>query len=193
MVNVRPESAYRLNVLLTEDREHATEHWTQQLPRLLEPQGIHAVVARTGRDAVNWVEREPTHLAVVDLLTPRDEAGDSDENRPGGLWLLEMLRRLPAAPPVVVVSNKSYSLRQAQRFLNEALRLGAFSVVNRPVQIDTLLQVVRRLLDRRYAGGWPGGGEAAGGAGGRQRMPPVDEADKRPNRFNHPSSKENYS
>lgn len=158
MVSVRPANPPRFNVLLTQDRDHAIEHWTRQLPRLLEPQGVCAHLARTGREAVELASQLDLHAAVVDLLTP---AGDtrtaSRDPLPGGLWLLQVLRRKPNRPPVVVVANDAYTLRQAQRFLNEALRLGAFSVINRPVELDPLLQVIRRLIDRRYAGHWPAG------------------------------------
>ena len=165
MVNVRPESQppqvppagdadVRFTVLLTEDREHAIEHWTHQLPRLLEPQGVQAFVARTGREALELAKQLTIHAAVIDLLTPADE-GSTSPSTPGGLWLLEVLRRRPDRPPVVLVSNPNYSQRLTQRYLNEALRLGAFSVLNRPVELEALLQSIRRVIDRRYKGAWP--------------------------------------
>ena len=42
------------------------------------------------------------------------------------------------------------------RALNEALRLGAFSVMEKPVDVEQLLGVFRRLMDKRYRGNWPG-------------------------------------
>lgn len=158
MVNVRSESRQvRFNVLLTEDREHAIEHWTRQLPRLLEPQGVHAYVARTGREALQMAESMEVHAAVIDLLTPAGSEGKmvGQPRGAGGLWLLEVFRRLPQRPPVVVVNNRAYTNAQAHRLLNEALRLGAFSVINPPVELEALLAVIRRLVDRRYAGAWP--------------------------------------
>ena len=38
----------RFSVLLTEDRDRETEHWTRQLPRLLAPIGIDAITAGSG-------------------------------------------------------------------------------------------------------------------------------------------------
>ena len=165
MVCASNQSDARFSVLLTEDREHAIEHWTRQLPRLLQPLGMRALVAQTGYQAIELVESRPIHAAVIDLYTP---PGDRKTIRtkgaprpaanpatPGGIWVLEIFRRLANPPPVVVVNNLVYSPRQAQRFLNKALRLGAFSVINRPVDLEELLTVIRRLIDRQYEGQWP--------------------------------------
>ena len=164
------EGGGRFNVLLTEDREHPIEHWTRQVSRLLEPQGVKAFIARSGREALDISSELPIHAAVVDLATPRDAqgkvinasadkttsgGGGSGGTSGGGLWLLEVLNRQPQRPPVVVVNGRTYSSRQAQRMLNEALRLGAFSVLNTPVQIEALLSVIQRLLEREYHGRWP--------------------------------------
>ena len=45
--------------------------------------------------------------------------------------------------------------RQVERLLGEALRLGAFSVLNKPVDMNQMLTVFRRLIDRQYHGSWP--------------------------------------
>lgn len=160
MVNVRRHPA-RFNVLLTEDRQHAEEHWVRQLSRLLEPQGVQAFVARSGKEAMEITMSVRIHAAVVDVATPPESdpgtgtAASAAVRSPGGLFILEMFRRLPDKPPVVVVNNRLITQRQAQRLLADALRLGAFSVVNRPNDLDELLAVFRRLIDRRYQGHWP--------------------------------------
>lgn len=148
----------RFNVLITEDRDRPIEHWTRQIPRLLEPQGVSAFIAQSGREALDISSNFPIHAAIVDLATPRDpqkQSTGSPTTASDGLWLLEVLNRQPKRPPVVVVNGRTYSARQAQRMLNEALRLGAFSVLNGPVQIETLLHTIRRLLEREYHGTWP--------------------------------------
>ena len=45
--------------------------------------------------------------------------------------------------------------RRDNRLLAEALRLEAFSVLDRPVELEQLLEVLRRLLARYYGGLWP--------------------------------------
>lgn len=152
----------RFNVLLTEDREHSAGHWTRQLPRLLQPQGVRAYVARSGREAVAMVSDLEIHAALVDLATPQDDpdnpaaaTGSSPVGEAQGLWVLEVLKRLPNRPPIVVVNSRAIARKQAQRFLNQALSLGAFTVVNRPSDIEDMLAVIRRLIDRQYEGSWP--------------------------------------
>ncbi len=164
MVNVRPSQAdqhARFNVLLTRDRPHSAPHWTNQLPRLLEPQGVASYLAESGRQAIDLAETLEIHAAVIDLGTPRGDAtpiarhGGARGMPSGGLWLLELMRRMPNHPPLVVINSPAYSQRQLQRMLQEALRLGAFCVLNQPVGIEQLLNVFRRLLDRHYRGTWP--------------------------------------
>ena len=69
MVHAREQSA-RLNVLLTEDAPSDPEHWTGQLSRLLQPQGVAAYVARSGVEAIDLVERVDIHAAVIDMYQP---------------------------------------------------------------------------------------------------------------------------
>lgn len=160
MMNLRPPqpvppdpdspSDARFRVLLTEDRARPDEHWTRQLPPLLRPLGVQASIAADSKEALAILESTAIHAAVIDLNTP---APNNDTG--GGLWLLQVIQRLPHKPPVVVVNSHSYSQKQSGRMLNQALDLGAFSVVNWPVQIDTLLSTFQRLIERAYNNHWP--------------------------------------
>ena len=153
-----PTDRPRFSVLLAEDPEHGAAHWTRQLPRLLEPQGVRAVLARSGREAVEVVGRMEVHAALIDLATPPGDSpsayGDAAVAA-GALWVLEVSRRMPRRPPIVIVNSRIQSPQQVQRFLNQALRLGAFSVVNGPTNLEALLGTIRRIIDRMYGGQWP--------------------------------------
>lgn len=162
MLNLRPPqpdpapSDARFRVLLTEDRARPDEHWTRQVPPLLGPLGVQAEIATDSRQALTILESTPIHAAVIDLNTPAPNDGSTSADA-GGLWLLQVIQRLPNTPPVVVVNSHSYSQKQSGRMLNQALDLGAFSVVNWPVQIDTLLSTFQRLIERAYNNNWPNG------------------------------------
>jgi CheY-like chemotaxis protein len=149
--------------LLTQDRPHSEQHWTSQLPRLLEPQGVASYLVGTGREAVDLAERMEFHAAVIDMSTPigpeqRGVPGPHGHVGPGdGFWVLEVLRRLPSNPPVVILRKPAFSQRQAERTLNVALRLGAFTVLKKPVDVEQVLAVFQRLVDKRYRGAWPPG------------------------------------
>ena len=179
MVNVRPPippsdpdagfrrpSGGRFNVLLTEDRARPEEHWTRQFPRLMQPLGVQAHLATSAREALDLADRVTFHAAFVDLATPKERPNaDAGTTAPpvsaaggdrsgGGLWLLQVLQRRAQRPPVIVINSRA-TQKQAARLLNEALRLGAFSVVNRPADPRPLLAVIQRLLDRHHQGQWP--------------------------------------
>lgn len=155
----------RLNVLLTRDRSCSGEHWTEQLPRLLEPQGVWSRIVSTGQEAIEAAEQVDFHAAVIDMATPVTSSGAPGRaalDTSGGIWILELFRRMPNAPAAVVVQNRTHSQRQLAQILHTTLRLGAFSVVNKPVTIEQLLDVFRRVLERHYQGVWPAPGRGRG-------------------------------
>ncbi|MEM1108198.1 MAG: hypothetical protein AAGH99_05845 [Planctomycetota bacterium] len=159
-VGFKPQPGGRFNVLLTEDRARPVEHWTRQFPRLMKPLGVEAHLAATAKQALELTDRITFHAAFVDLATPKDDAASSASASgaaQGGLWLLEVLQRRTDRPAVVVVNSRA-TQKQAVRLLNDALRLGAFSVVNRPADLTPLLSVIQRLLNRHHQGQWPAPG-----------------------------------
>ncbi len=161
---VSSDRAGRLNLLVSY-AGWQDDPWVERLPKILEPMGVHAVRASTGREASDVIRRTPIHAAVVDLGLPLDglprdgEAVEDEAAIPeGGVRLLELLRRLETAPPVVVVKAMR-TARDDRRVMAAALRAGAFAVVDRPHStrdMETLLETLRRLLTKHYAGRWPG-------------------------------------
>ncbi len=149
----------RLNVLLSYGgwRENS---WADSLPRLLTPLGVRTLRADSGAQAADLLRKTPDiHVAVVDLrvpMNPRTTDTQVPGEEEGGCRLLEMLGRLTTNPPTIVV-KPSRSSRDDQRDLCRALNLGAFAVLDRPVDLELLLETFRRLLKRHYANQWPAG------------------------------------
>ncbi len=154
-------SGCRLNLLLSY-AGWQPDSWADRLPRLLEPMGVRALRASTGRHASLVMQQSTIHIAIVDLGLPLDEAagpGPAESAvEEGGARLLELIGRLASPPPTVVV-KRSRTHRDDNREIAAALRSGAFAVVDRPRDpndLELMLEVMRRCLRRYYKGLWPG-------------------------------------
>ncbi len=150
-----PEPGSRLNLLLSYGGWRQSS-WADQLPTLLEPFGVKAWRAKSGAGATDIIRQVPVHIALVDLSLPLGDDESSPEE--GGPRILQLLSRLDCPPPTVVVRRRKTS-REGDRVLASALSAGVFAVVDRPVHLETVLETMRRVLTRYYAGGWPAGGE----------------------------------
>jgi CheY-like chemotaxis protein len=145
----------RLNLLLT------CGSWRQdspvfQLPQLLGKFGIRSLTARSGEEAVKMIETSDIHIAIVDLSIPLSI--DSIDKRPGGERVLQLLSRLKPQPPTIVMRPRQATARENARSLARSLHEGAFTVVDRPAVLETLLDALQRVLRRHYADRWPRGG-----------------------------------
>jgi DNA-binding NtrC family response regulator len=149
--------AHRLTLLLSyAGWRH--ENAVDQLPHLLRPMGIHSIRVESGEQAASVISCQAIHIAVVDLAIPLHHAPGSATNRddaPAGPRILQLLRRLDQPPPTVVVRPPQPTSRESARTLSDALREGAFAVLDSPVRLETMLEVMRRILRRHYADLWP--------------------------------------
>jgi DNA-binding NtrC family response regulator len=145
------ESPCRLNLLLSCGgwRE---EEAVDQLPRLLRPLGIRSIRVESGEEAADVLRAGPVHIAVVDLAIPLRRGRATPA---GGARILTLLRRLEEPPPTVVVRPPQPTTRESVRTLSAALREGAFAVVDRPMHVEAMLEIMRRILCRHYRNVWP--------------------------------------
>lgn len=147
----------RLNLLLSY-AGWRPQSWAEQLPQLLEPMGIASFRVQSGREASEVIQRQRMHIAVVDLGLPIDDpsqAAPSTGSETGGTRLLQIIRRLDAPPPTIVIRRPIDKAHGNERTLHEALREGAFTVLDVPVQLEHLLELMRRILRRHYRDAWP--------------------------------------
>lgn len=118
--------------------------------------GVLTRRVHSGREAAQVLAHTRVHVALVDLSLPLRDDGESSPlgSEEGGPRLLELLQRLESPPPTVVVKREK-SRREDSRTLSSALEAGAFAVLERPVNLETALEVIRRILCRHYSGRWP--------------------------------------
>ncbi len=155
--DLRSKPGGRLNLLLS-CATWRDDTWADRLPHLLQPMGISSVRATTARHAERVIRTTPIHIAVVDLGLPLDEPADAAEE--AGTRVLDLLARLSDPVPTVVVQSPR-TQRDGRRSMAAALNCGAFAVVDRSAaDLEFMLGVMRRCLDRFYGSRWPTAGDA---------------------------------
>ena|SRR2546428_12509413 len=133
----------RFKVLLANEQEG----WHQTVRRLLEPQGVQTLSARSGREALELIESTPVHVAVLDTQMPQL----------GGMQVIRMMRDLRQGEPgrgevpqAILLANDLTS-----HLLREALAMHVFSVLSKPVDFNVLLDALARVLRRYHESRWP--------------------------------------
>jgi CheY-like chemotaxis protein len=135
MLNSQPHNN-RFTVLLANEQEN----WHQTVRGLLEPQGVQTISAHSGREALQLLESQPVHVAVLDHQMPQL----------GGLQVIKLMRELHKAPPSILLAHDLTS-----HLLREALGMHVFSVLSKPVDPNVLLDALARVLRRYYESRWP--------------------------------------
>ncbi len=110
------------------------EAWRGALEMIVGPQWLRTYQVGSDRELLEVVESGVADAAVLDAAA---------DWRLDVLQLLRMIRRLDAALPVVVVTA-----RRDRRLLESALRLTAFSVVVKPLELEELLRQIQRIMAR---------------------------------------------
>jgi two-component system, response regulator YesN len=129
----------RFTVLLPPEQEG----WHETVAGLLEPQGVHTVLARSGREALDMIETLPLHAAVLDTRMPGL----------GGLQVIKLMRELHKAIPAILLADQMNN-----HLLREALGMQVFSVLTKPVDFNLLLDALARVLRRYHENRWPAEG-----------------------------------
>jgi DNA-binding NtrC family response regulator len=116
-----------LKLLLVDDEVEFLEPMKARLER----RGIACATAASGEEALKVLGSSPIECAVVDVKMPEMD----------GLELLRRLRRLyPEIPVVLLTGHASVELGV------QGMELGAFDYLLKPVELDELLDVVRRAV-----------------------------------------------
>ncbi len=138
----------RLTVLLPDQKQE----WHRSVRELLEPQGVQTLLVRSGREALELIEANRVHLAVLDVQMPQL----------GGLQVVKLMREhhVAAIPSILLADQLTRHL------LSEALGMQVFSVMSKPVDLNLLLDAMARVMRKHYASKWPTDGRQRTAGGG---------------------------
>lgn len=125
----QPES---FNVLISD----ANWAWPQAVAQIFQPRGFNALVANSAVDVVQIIARSRVHLAILDMVM-----GDLS-----GTQALKMIRQHDVLVPCILLAR-----HPGEKVLAEALALNAYSVLDKPVDLELLASQVDRLFSKYYA------------------------------------------
>jgi len=124
----------RLRVLLVDDEEE----FVSSLAERLELRMIRCVGVTTGVEALDLVREEPFDVVVLDVKMPGA----------GGFEVYHELRRLDPNLPVVLLTGHG-----SRQDAEEGKRAGAFDYLMKPIDIESLIAVLRAAAGRDLGGG----------------------------------------
>lgn len=100
---------------------------------ILTAEGFEVVSAANGAEALETMEREPVHLAVVDVMMPELD----------GLEFTKLLRQTGGDLPILMVSAKALPSD-----IKAGLRAGSDDYMTKPIDPEEMVLRVRALLRR---------------------------------------------
>lgn len=124
-----PESPY--SILITDDDAGTRE----ALREIVEPEGFRTVLAASGEEAIEIIERQTVHLALLDMHMPRMT----------GLETWQVVRQINVRIPGILITADA-----TNELIRQALIAHVFSVIPKPVTKHMVLHTVVRALGQAY-------------------------------------------
>ena len=114
-------------ILVVDDEENAR----MALTRLLAKEGFLVESVANGYEALNYLRHQPVQIIVTDINMPEMD---------GISFLKELNKSFPKMNVIMVTAYGG-----VESYL-EAMNLGAFEYINKPVKIDELKLVLKKVL-----------------------------------------------
>jgi CheY-like chemotaxis protein len=121
----------RYSILITDDDRGVRE----TLAEIVAERGLRPVLAEHGEQAIEIVQHEPIHLALLDYQMPRMT----------GLETLQLARQINALLPAILITADA-----TRELMRQAFQAHVFSVLPKPVNAHMVLNTVLRALVRVY-------------------------------------------
>lgn len=119
-----------LDILVVEDEKPLCDLFA----KTLSPRGHRVSTALRGEEAIPLIQARPFDLVFLDLLLP----GIS------GIEVYREIDRLPDPPEVIVITSFASS-----NLLVKALDIGLLTVVQKPFQMEAILEAVDKVAQRK--------------------------------------------
>jgi len=119
------------NLLITDD----DDAFRESLRGIFESEGFRTLLAQSGEEALDILNEERVHLALLDQHLPRLT----------GLETLRIIRQVNAIMPVILLTAD-----RTRQLLQDALSAQAFCVIPKPVSRNAVIYMVQRALARSY-------------------------------------------
>ena len=109
--------------------------WPQALRNILRPRGVNLLVAEEPDEFVHIIERKRIHTTIVDM----------DSGKSNGLATIKIIRMdYPLLPCILLTSAANEAV------LGKALQLDVFGVIDKPVDMNVLQELLNRLFLKKY-------------------------------------------
>ena len=119
------------SLLITDDDPAVRE----SLREIFEPQGFRTLLAESGEQAIDIVQRQDVHLALMDMHLPKLT----------GLETMQIVRQIKGLLPTILISAD-----HDDNLLRKALSAHAFCVLAKPVSRNVVIYVVSRAIEKFY-------------------------------------------
>jgi len=108
--------------------------WPKALLDIFQPRDVSLLVAESAGEFVNIIERRRIHTTIVDM--------DSES---GGLVTIKIIRMNYPLLPCILLARGA-----GEAVLSKALQLDVFGVIDKPVDMSILRELLNRLFIKKY-------------------------------------------
>jgi DNA-binding NtrC family response regulator len=108
--------------------------WPEALRDIFEPRDVNLLVAESADEFVNIIERRRIHSTIVDM-----------DSQAGGLVTIKIIRMNCPLLPCILLARGA-----GEAVLSKALQLDVFGVIDKPVDMGILRELLNRLFIKKY-------------------------------------------
>ena len=110
--------------------------WPQALSAIFRPRGVNLLIAQNAHEFVSIIERKRIHTTIVDM----------DSEKANGLTTIKIIRMDYPWLPCLLLTSEEVGVS----LLGMALKLDVFSVLEKPVDMNVLRELLNRLFVKKY-------------------------------------------